>query len=153
MWLQAQQGQRHANVVVQVALGGQGIFTLPAHSSTQDAGQHLGDGGFAVAAGHGNQWQAELGTPQGGQFAQRTAAVGHLHAGQTGFGQASLGHRCHSTRRSGLGQKMVGIECIAPQSHKQVARTQAAAVGVDSEHVARRRTHGLRTGQARQQGV
>src|SRR5699024_6867153 len=42
---QAQQGERHTDVVVQVAPGGQGVVT-------EQRGDHLLDGGFAGVAGY-----------------------------------------------------------------------------------------------------
>ena len=44
--VQAQQGQRHADIVVEVALGGQGRST-----PSQDGGQHFLERGLAVATG------------------------------------------------------------------------------------------------------
>jgi hypothetical protein len=75
--LQPQQSQRHADVVVQIAFGGQGALGLP---GPQDGRDHLGDGGLAVAAGHADQGQAALRAPGCGQCAQRSQAVGHLDA-------------------------------------------------------------------------
>jgi hypothetical protein len=57
---QIEQSQRNANVVVQVALGGQGVFP---RMDTQDGRKHLRHGGFAIAAGYRDQGQAKLGTP------------------------------------------------------------------------------------------
>ena len=78
---QGQKRQRHPDVIVQVALGGMcGI----ARVRPQDAGDHLCDGGLAVAAGHGDHRQVELRTPGGGQLAQGEAAVGNDQGWQLG---------------------------------------------------------------------
>ncbi len=57
---QPQQLQRQPDVVVQVALRGQRRIRLP---GAQDGSDHLRHGGLAVAAGHRDQGQAELGAP------------------------------------------------------------------------------------------
>ena len=64
---QAQQSQRHADVVIEITLRSQRIITLPC---MQYGRQHLRHRGFAVAAGHCNQWQVKLRTPCLGQCLQ-----------------------------------------------------------------------------------
>ena len=60
---QAQDGQRHANVVVQVALRGQRRAVR--RMQMQDGSNHLRDRGFAVAAGDADQGQMPLRAPVG----------------------------------------------------------------------------------------
>ena len=128
---QIEQGQGHANVVVQVALGGQGVVP---RMGTQDGRDHLGHGGLAVAAGHCDQRQTELRTPTRRQLAQSDACIGHHQRGQAVrcclcFARTLANHG-HSALRLGLGDELVAIKTLTTQSHKQVTCLQAAAVGV-----------------------
>ena len=128
---QIEQGQGHANVVVQVALGGQGVVP---RMGTQDGRDHLGHGGLAVAAGHGDQRQTELHAPTRCQLAQGDACIGHHQRGQAVrrslcFAR-SLAHHRHRALRLGLGDELVAIKALTTQSHKQVTCLQTAAVGV-----------------------
>ena len=124
---EAQQRQRQAHVVVEVALRGQGRIALV---GAQHGGQHLRDGGLAVAAGHGYQRQIKLSAPAGRQRAQGRQGVGHLNAGQARRLQPAMGNGGGGAGRAGLGQKGVGVETLALQGHEQVAGLQRAGVGV-----------------------
>ena len=81
MRAQAQQGLRHADVVVQISLRGQGIVT---ETCVQDAGNHLRHGCLAIAACDGYDGQLKLTAPTFGQLTQRDARVDHFHACQMG---------------------------------------------------------------------
>ena len=128
---QIEQGQGHANVVVQVALGGQGVVS---RMGTQDGRDHLCHGGLAVAAGHGDQRQTELRTPPSRQLTQSDACIGHHQRGQAVRRSLRLArgltHHGYSALRLGLGHELVAIKTLTTQSHKQVTCLQAAAVGV-----------------------
>ena len=126
---QAQQRQRHANRVVEIAARGKSGL---ARCGGQDAGQHLRDGGFAIAAGHRHQWQAKLAAPTGGQRPQGGGGIAHLQARQTGQAAPQLDHGGSGTGRLGLGQKVVRIQALAAQGDEQIAGLHAAAVGVDA---------------------
>jgi len=52
-------------------------------------GDHLRHRGLAVGAGHGDQRQAELRAPAGGQPGQRLPGIGHHQTRQTGLAQFS----------------------------------------------------------------
>ena len=150
---QAQQRQRHADVVVVVAFGGQRIVAQP---GPQDGRDHLRDRGLAVAAGHGDQRQVVLAAPGGGQEFQRALHVGHLQSRQAGCGQAMLGQRGHGTGLARLRQKVVRIEALATQRHEQVARLQRAGVAVHTQHrrggIAHQQCIGQQRGQLAQGG-
>ncbi|MCY1182218.1 hypothetical protein D9M73_227680 [compost metagenome] len=70
---QAQHRQRQADIVVQVAAGGQALVL--AHRRGKDGRDHFLDRGLAVAAGHRHRRQRELAAPAGAQLAQREARV------------------------------------------------------------------------------
>ncbi len=145
---QAQQGQGHADVVVEIALGGQRCL---AHCGAQHGGDELRHRGLAVAAGDGDQRQFEARTPALRQLAQGGAGVGHFDAGQPGRGQPALGHRPDGPGGARLGQPVVAVETLSAQRHKQIARAQGAGVGVHAQHRRADVAHGPRTRQQRQQ--
>ena len=126
---QPQQGQGHANVVVEITLRGQhGI----GHMRAKDGGDHLRHRGLAVAAGDGYQRQAELRTPAAGQLAQGQFGVCHHQPWQASSIELGLrmAQRGYGAFGFGLCQEIVGIKALALQRHKQVARLDAAGVGV-----------------------
>ena len=128
---QAQQGERHTNVVVEIALGRERSLTLP---SMQDAGNHLCDRGFAVAARHRNQWQLELRSPCLGQLTQCLFGVGHFQAHQTCLRQTVLGDGGFHTKCGQAAQVGVRIKTLTLQRHKQIICQHTAAVGVHTRH-------------------
>ena len=154
---QPQQRQRHTDVVVEVARGGQRRVAQP---GVQDGRDHLRDGGLAVAAGHGDQRQLDLLPPRRGQSAQRLPAVGDLQAGQARGMQAAFGQRRQGAHHAGLRQKVVRIETLAAQRDEQVAGAQAARVAVHAldahRTVANQRgagQQGMRPGQGHHAGM
>ena len=78
---QAEQGQRHADMVVEVAGGRMGGVAEP---GAQQRGGHLGDGGLAVAAGDGDQLAFMAPAPGGGERLQRGQRIVDLQPGQAG---------------------------------------------------------------------
>ena len=141
---QTQQGQRHANVVVEIAFSGKRLLAL---EGAQDGRDHLRHRGLAVAAGHRHQRQRELGTPAGGQAAQGSLAVAHLQARQAGLKQSVLSQRGDGATGTGLRQKIMRIKALAFERHKQVTGAQAARVGVNALKAQRGIAHPLRTRQ------
>jgi len=69
---QPQQRQRHADVVVEIAAGGQTVTGLP-----EDRGRHLLGGGLAVAARHAHQWAAKVRAPVARGALERRLGIGH----------------------------------------------------------------------------
>ncbi len=124
---QAQQRQRHADVVVQVAFGREGRIGLP---GAQDRRDHLRDRGLAVAAGHRDQRKVAAPSPSRRQLAEGAPRVGHLQAGQAGFGQPVFGHACNRAGLFRLREEIVRVEPLALQRDEEVARPQAARVAV-----------------------
>ena len=129
---QAQQRQRHANVVIQIALRGEGGIAC---CGTQDGRNHLRHGRLAVAAGHGNQRQRELRAPADGELAQRLLAVGHFQTAPThGRQLAGLAHGRHGAGFTRLREEAVGIETLALEGNEQVTGLQRARIGMHALH-------------------
>ena len=128
---QPQQGQWHAYVVVEITLGGQCICGV---QCMQYGSDHLRHGGFAVAASHRNQWNGELSAPRFGQCLQSQQRVVYFDACQTCCGQSVVRNGHLDTRCGQTGQKIMGVKCVATQSHKQIVRFNTAAVGVYPGH-------------------
>ena len=130
---QAQQGQRQANVVVEVAGGGQ--HRVGAGVATQNRRQHFLDRGLAVGAGDANAQRRQAERPAGGQPAQGQAGV--LYLDQAGAGQVKI--RAHQRGRAlgdNLGDEVVGVEAFALQGDEQIAGTGLAAIGHYAQDVA-----------------
>ena len=125
---EAQQGKRYADVVVEVADGGEG---LPA--CLQQPLQHFFGAGFAVAAGDGEKLCLAACAAVAGECLQRGAGVGdddlrQVHVWPV-FGDDGGNGAAFFRRR----QEVFATEVFAAQSDKQFARLQAAAVGADFE--------------------
>ncbi len=124
---QAQQGQRHADVVVEVARGGEAALAVP---GAQDRADHLRDRGLAIAAGDGQQRQVQVAPPGRGELLQRGQRVDDLQARQPGLGQPARGQRGDRAGGARGGQEVVTVVALAGQRDEQVARAQRAAVAV-----------------------
>jgi hypothetical protein len=131
---QAQQHQRQADVVVEVAFGGE-HRVITAGLDAQDRRQHFLDRGLAVAAGHRDQRNREVRAPGGGEPAEREAGVvdpkrvadfGRLRAIEHDAGGALL----QRLRAEGA-----AVEFFAAQRNEQVARADRAAVGRHPQHL------------------
>ena len=123
---QTQQGERHADVVVQVADGGQ---RLPAR--LQQALQDFFGAGFAVAAGDGEKLRLATGAAVACQRLQGGEGVGDDDLRQVYFGAVvgnDSGNRAAFLRR---GQEVFAAEVRAMQGDEEFARAQATAVGAD----------------------
>ncbi len=139
-----EQRQRHADVVVEVARGGEGGLAAPGAKDRRD---HLRHRGLAVAAGHGDQRQGEARAPCGREAAERDPRVGHLDAGQAGLGEAALGERGGGAGHPSPVEEVVGVEALAAQRHEQVAGTDGAGVAVDARDRRRGGADQARAGQ------
>ena len=142
---EAQQHQRHADVVVEVALRGKGRLALP---GPQDGGNHLRDGGLAVATRHADQRQSELGAPPCSQGAKRRQSVGHFNAGQPRRRDATVRQGGCGAAGLGLGQEGVGVKSLTLERDKQVAGLQGAGVGVHTGQGRGAITHQVGAGDA-----
>ena len=115
---EAQQRERHADVVVEIAACGKG--RLLAHVGNQNGGDHFLDGGLAVAAGDGNERQAEACTPAGRQRAQRQPGIGHPQGQHTGALEAHFGGDTGCAGRDGGIDEIVPVETLAAQGDVQI---------------------------------
>ena len=127
---QAEQGQWHADFIIQVAARGQARFF--AKGRRQDGRNHLLDGGLAIAAGDANDGQVEAAAPEIGDAAQRDQGIGH-HDGRylatvPACGQA-LDHHGGDATGGHLLKEVMGVETLAAQGDEQRAGLGAAAVG------------------------
>ena len=126
---QAQQRERHTDVVVEVALGRKGTVALPRMKDRRD---HLRHGGLAVAAGHRNQRQRAAAAPSGGKGTERQTAVGNLESHEPGTLQPVFSDGGHGTRRTSCCQVVMPVVALAPKCDEEVSRQEAARVGVNA---------------------
>ncbi len=123
--VQAQQGERNADVIVKVAVGGQGALA-------KEDGDHLFDGGFAGIAGDRHARHRELGGVAGGQAAEPLAGIGNAHVRVEHAAVTAIFHqRGHRAGVPGLSQEGVAVEALAAQCHEQAVRAQLAGIGAD----------------------
>ncbi|MNM88582.1 hypothetical protein D3C81_1008030 [compost metagenome] len=122
-----QQGQRRAQVVVQVATGGMNRAT-----GTQDAGKHLFDRGLAAGAGDRYHRFVVAGTVQRTELPEGQTAVGNHQLRQIDIGHFTLHQRCHSALGLHIGQVVVAVETRPRQGDEQLPGADAAAVDADT---------------------
>ena len=127
---QTQQGERHADVVVQVADGGE---RLPAR--LQQALQDFFGAGFAVAAGDGEKLRLATGAAVACQRLQGGEGVGDDDLRQVRVWLVFGDDGGDGALPFGRGEEVFTAEVRPAQSDEQFARLQAAAVGADVERL------------------
>lgn len=125
---QLQQGQRYAEVVVQIATGSQHRLGI-AGLGTQDAGEHLLDRGLAAGARHGRQRAGELAPVQRAQSPQGRTGIAHQQLRQGRVGDFALHQRSHRALGGNLGEIVVAVETRPTQGNEQLAGPDGATVG------------------------
>ena len=109
---QTEQRQRHADVVVQVAGGGQ--YRRFAGVLAQDRGDHFLHRGLAVRAGDGDEDGRKARAPAARELAERALGIGDDdHRQGEGTAVVSIDHRRRGAARGGGGKKIVTIETLA----------------------------------------
>ena len=103
----------------------------------QDARDHLRHGGLAVAAGHRDQRQIEVGAPGLAEIDQCGARVVDEQAVDAGLDEAALRQRGHRAGRLGLRQEVVRIEAFALERDEEITGLQRAGVAVHAQDVGR----------------
>ena len=123
---QLQQGQRHAQVVIQVAPGGQ---HRAVKAGTQDAGEQLLDGGLAAGAGHRCQRRLERIAIERTQSPQRQAGIGHHQLRQIHLGNPPRDQGRHRALGRHIGKIVMAVEARSDQGDEQLAGLDGAAIG------------------------
>jgi hypothetical protein len=141
---QAQQRQRQADVVVEVAFGGERRIADP---RAEDRRDHLRHRRLAVAARDRDERHREAAPPRGRELAQRAPAVGDDEPGQRRLFQATLGERGDGAGGFGIGQIGVRVEALAAQGDEEVPRRDAAGVAVNARDRRRHAADDARVGQ------
>ncbi len=122
-----QQGQRCAEVVVEVATGG-----MHRPAGTQDRGEHFLDRGLAAGAGDGHHRLVEGCTIQRAELAKRHAAVGDHQLRQVDIGDFALDQRGDGPFGLHIGQVVMAIEARPAEGDEQLTGSDAAAVDADA---------------------
>ena len=128
---QLEQGQRQADVVVEVAGGGQHAVGRIAELRAQDRRAHFLDRGLAVAAGDAQQRDREAAAPVRCQGTEREARIGHGDQRQVGMGSGEFpGHqRAGRSTRKHVGDIGMAVELVAFQRDEELAGGDAARIG------------------------
>ncbi|MNV78989.1 hypothetical protein D3C71_1725170 [compost metagenome] len=122
-----QQGQRRAEVVVEVAARGQDRAPGP-----QDASQHLLDRGLAAGAGNGHDGFVEGRAVQRAELTEGQAAVAHYQLRQVDTGHFALDQGSYCALGLHVGQVVMTIEARTGQGDEQLTCANAAAVDADA---------------------
>ena len=126
MGVETQQHLRHANVVVEIALGGEHAVAVTT-MRRQNGAQHFLDGGFAVAAGEGNNRQRKAAAPELRELCVCPQRVTHHNLRNRHI--LFFGNQ-RRRRASGLraGHILVAVKIFTLDGDKQFTRQYAAAV-------------------------
>ena len=119
---EAQQRQRHADVIVEVAARGQALARLP-----QDRCGHLLGGGLAVAAGDPDQGSRER--TRAMQLRRARALPAHPRTTICGrlIGCSALDHGAGRPKAAAAADELVAVEVRALERDEQLARPRACA--------------------------
>ncbi len=142
--LQLEQGEGHADVVVEVPLR-----FVDAEFCPQHGGYHVLGGGLAHRAGDGDKWDIEPFFVIPGQLPQ--GALGGAHLDVEFAGEIALplpgGKAARRPRLQGSVNEGVAVEPLPLQGDEQAARLNAPAVGAHLAH------HGVQILKLSQQGT
>ena len=138
---QFEQGQRCAEIIVQVATGRE---YRPAR--TQDASKQFLDRGLAAGTGNGRHRLIKSGTVKRAQLAQGQAGVGYQQLRQGRVGHCTLYQGTDGTFGGNVVEVVVTIETRAGQGDKQLPRLDVTAVDTHAVECAVARQHTGRQG-------
>ncbi|MNQ57145.1 hypothetical protein D3C85_712910 [compost metagenome] len=124
---QFEQGQRRAEVVVQIATGRQ-YRTARA----QDAREHLLDRGLAAGASDGSDWLSECSTVQRAQLAEGLTGVFDQQLRQRAVGNFTFDQCSDGAFGGDIVQVVMTVETRAGQRNKQLTRLDRTAVDADA---------------------
>ena len=122
--LETHQRHRHADVIVEIAVGRHARA-----AACENRGGHLLGGGLAVAAAHADDGNRERGAPSGGQLLQRGQRVGHDDLSDAQARHRLLHQRadCAALRRRR--DELSPVELRPPERDEQRPGGDRAAVG------------------------
>jgi hypothetical protein len=123
---EGKESEGEADVVIEIALGGEEREVL----GENRGGEVLG-GGFAVAAGEGDDEWVMPGAIGAGEVLQGEEGIGDLDnsAGDTLDGLAD--DECRSAGGGDLGGVVVGVETVAFEGDEDISLSDATGVGAD----------------------
>src|SRR5690606_24586632 len=124
---QAEDGQRHADFIVEVARSRQAL--LAADRLREDGREHLLHRGLAVAAGDRDHQRVEPAPPATGKLAERAAGIGHAQGRHPKSGDGALDHDRRGATLAGLGREIMRIEALAAQCDEQLAGAKRPRIG------------------------
>ena len=128
--LQAQQSQRHADIIVKTGFAPKGRLLLP-----QDRRNQLLGRGLAVGTGHRDHQRLKFTPIRRSQTTQRAPRLVHQDkrtAVQTRRRLAPFGHHGRHSAPPCFGQKGVAVKLPARQGEKQIARLRLARIGANA---------------------
>ncbi len=130
--LKPQQGQRNANLVIEIAARRQRFINTK--SRDQDRGNHFFYSGLAVAAGDGNQWQRKLLPPALPYRAECDPSVVHQQCRYRQRRWCAFHHHCCRALGNYLIEEIMGVETLATQCDKQRTWRHRTAISAQTIH-------------------
>ncbi|MNN42299.1 hypothetical protein D3C81_1564700 [compost metagenome] len=124
---QFEQGQRNAEVIIQVATGRQHCT-----ARAQDARKHFLDRGLAAGTGNGCNGLGERGAVQRTELPQRLTGVADQQLRQRAVGDFTLDQRGHGALGGDFIQIIMTIEARTGQRDKQLTGLDCATVDADT---------------------
>jgi hypothetical protein len=121
--LQAQERHRHADMIVEVAVGRHA--RTPARENRR---RHFLGGGLAVATADADDGNRERRTPRRGQPLQGDERVGHRDLGDRRTGRRLLDQRTHGAALRRRGDELAAVERRTSQRDEQRPRRERTAV-------------------------
>ena len=123
---QAQQGEGHSDMVVEVALGAEGAVFRAQHGVDKFLG-----GGLAVGAGNAYYRYLEMHTVHPGKLLESQQGVGHFDEAAVGIFGGSFHYGVAGALFEGRSGKVVAVEVFTLEGEEDGAGDYAAGVGAD----------------------
>ena len=130
--LDAQEHQRHADQVVEVGFGDEGL-------GAEERGEQLLRGGLADAAGHADDAAREVRAPAGGDAAERDERIVHDQLREV-VGDGAFDEGAGGALRTGGAEEVMAVAAVGAYGHEDIARAKRAGVRAEA------RDRGARSG-------
>ena len=123
--LEPREGERHTDVVVEVAAGNQAASPV-----SEDRPRHLLDRGLAVAAGDAHDGARKIPPPCACERSQAREHLGHDHLRDVNRHE-TVDQRTRGAARCNIGDEIVRVVMLAAQGDEQVPLTERARIARD----------------------
>jgi hypothetical protein len=123
---EGEEGEGEADVVVEIALGGEKREVLG-----EDGGGEVLGGGFAVATGESDDERVVPGAIGAGEVLQGEEGIGNLDDSAGDIRDGLADDESRGTGGGNLGGVVVGVEAVAFEGDEDIALSDTTRVGAD----------------------